>query len=149
MTRLSDAANMPSHFYCRVRRKNVSLLTHGHHEMLRHFQGSRRFACDQRLRLETPGWRVLDFHGNPLSEDELKRQRGKINKGLLVVRDSEHPFAEDSITDGAGVVGRQLPVLTKVSCLVDALRMGGSYELVGKLWAQFMLTVGPVNTEVA
>ena len=66
-----------------------------------------------------------------------------------MVRDREHPLAEDLIADGAGVVELQLPVLTKVSCLVDALNMGGSYELVEKLWAQFMLTSGPVNTEVA
>ena len=71
VTRPSDAANIPSRFYCRVCRKNVSVLTHGHHEMLRYFQGSRRFARDQRLRLETPGWRVLDFQGNPLTEGEL------------------------------------------------------------------------------
>ena len=58
----SDAANMPSYFYCRLCRKNVSVLTHGHHEVLRHFQGSRHFARDQRLRLETPEWRVLDLH---------------------------------------------------------------------------------------
>ena len=145
----SDVANMPNQFYCRVCRKNVSVLTHGHHEVLRHFQGSRHFARDQRLRLETPGWRVLDFHGNPLSEDELERQREKIRKGSLVVRDLEHPFAEDLITDEAGVVDPQLPVLTKMSCLVDALKMGGSYGLVEKVWVQFVLTAGPVNTEVA
>ena len=125
------------------------MITQGHHEVLRHFQGNRHFARDQRLRLETPRWRVLDFHGNPLSEDELKRQREKINRGALVVRDREHPFAEDLITDEAGLVDLQLPVLTKVSCLVDALRMGGSYELVWKLWAQFVLAAGPVNTEIA
>ena len=51
----SDAANMPSHFYCRVCRKKVSVFTHGHHEVLPHFQGSRQFARDQRLRLGTPG----------------------------------------------------------------------------------------------
>ena len=123
----SDAANMPSHFYCRVCRKNVFVLTHGDHEMLRHFRGSRHFARDQRLHLETPGWRVLDFQGNPLSEDELERQREKIRKGPLVVRDREHPFAEDLITNEAGVVDPQLPVLAKVSCLVDALKMGGSF----------------------
>ena len=145
----SDAANMPSHFYCRVCRKNVSVLTHGHHEVLRHFQGSRHFARDQRLRLETPGWRVLDFQGNPLSEDELERQREKIQKGSFVVRDRELPFAEDLITDEAGVIDPQLPVLAKVSCLVDAMKMGGSYGLVEKLWAQFVLTAGPVNREVA
>ena len=69
-------------------------------------------------------------------------------KGPLVVRDREHPFAEDLITEEADVVDPQLPVLTKVFCLVDGLKMGGSYELVEKLWTQFVLTAGPVNTKV-
>ena len=145
----SDAANMPSHFYCRLCRKNVSVLTHGHHEVLLHFQRRRHFARDQRLPLETPGWRVLDFQGNPLTEDELERQRENIQKGPLVVRDCEHSFAEDLISDEAGVIDPQLPLLTKVSCLVDALKMGGSYGLIEKLWAQFVLTAGPVRREVA
>ena len=145
----SDAANMPGQFYSRVCRKNVSVLTHGHHEVLRIFQGSRHFARDQRLSLETPGWRVLDFQGNPLSEDELERQKEKIRKCPLVVRDREHPFAEDLIIDEAGVVDPQLPVLTKVSYLVDAMKMGGSYGLIEKLWPHFVITAGPVNTEVA
>ena len=149
VTGASDAANMPSHFYCRLCRKNVSVLTHGHHEVLRHFQGRRHFARDQRLRFETPGWRVLDFQGNPLTEDELERQRESIEKGPLVVRDREHPFAEDLISEQAGVIDPQLPILTKVSCLVDGLKMGGSYGLIEKLWAQFVLTTGPVKREVA
>ena len=139
---------MPSHFYW-VCRKNVSVLTHGHDEMLRPFQDSRHFARDQRLRLETSGWRLLGFHGNPLSEDDVERQREKIKRSPLVVGDREHPFAEDLITDEAGVVVPQLPLLAKVSCLLDALELGGSYELVEKLWAQFVLTAGPVKTEVA
>ena len=149
MTGASEAANKPSHFYCRLCRKNVSVLTHGHHELLRHFQGRRHFARDQRLRLETPGWRVLDFQGNPLEGDELERQRESILKGPLVVRDQEHPFTEDLISDEAGVIDPQLPVLTKVSCLVDALKMGGTYGLIEELWAQFVLTAGPVKREVA
>ena len=122
------------------------MFTYGHQEV---FQGSRHFARDQRLRLELPVWRVLVFHGNPLSEDDLERQRGKIKKGPLVVRDREHPFAEELITDEAAVFDPQLPVLTKVSSLVDALRMRGSNDFVEKLWPQFVLTAGPVNTEVA
>ena len=55
VTRPSDATNMKSLFYFRVGRKNVPVLTHGHHEVLRHFLGSRHFARDQRLRLETHG----------------------------------------------------------------------------------------------
>ena len=148
----SDAANMPSHFDCRVCRKNVSVLTHGHDEVLQHFQGSRHFVCDQRLRLETletPGWRVLDIHGNPINEEELERQMEKIRNGSLVGRDREHPYAEDLITDEACDGDPQPPVLTKVSCLVDALKLERSYELIEKLWAQFVLTAGPVNTEVA
>ena len=117
--------------------------------MLGHFQGSRHFARDQRLRLQTPGWRVLDFHGNPLSEDQLERQKEKIRKSPLVIRDREHPLAEDLITDEGGVVDPQLPLLTKVSCLVDVLKMGGSYELIKKLWVQFVLTAESVNTEGA
>ena len=149
VTRPSDAANMQSHFYCRVCRRNVYVLTHGDHEVLRHFQGSHRFGRDQRLSLETPGWRVLDFHGNPLREHELERQGEKIRKGPLLVRGRKHAFAEDLITDEAGVVDTQLLVLTKVSCLVDPLKMGGSYGLIKKLWAQFVLTTGSGNTEVA
>ena len=145
----SDADNMPNHFYCRLCRKNVSVLTHGHHEVLRHFQGRRHFARDQRLLLETPGWRVMDFQGNPLSEDKLERQREKIQMSPFVVRDREHPLAEDLITDETGVIDPQLPVLAKLSCLVDAMKMGGSYGLVEKLWAQFVLTTGPVRQEVA
>ena len=126
----------------------MSVLTHGRHEVLRHFQGRRHFARDQRFRLETPGWSVLDFQGNPLTENELERQKEKFQKGHLVVRDREHPFAEDLISDEAGVVDHQLPVLTKVSCLVDALKMGGSYGLIEKMWAQFVLTARPVSWEV-
>ena len=67
-----------------------------------------------------------------------------------MVRDRGRPSAGDFFTSEAGYVDPQLPVLmAKVSCLVDALRMRGSYELVEKLWAQFLLTAGPVNTEVA
>ena len=114
---------MPNHFYCRLCRKNVFVLTHGHHEVLRHFRGRRHFARDQRLRLETPGWFVLDFQGRPLSGDELERQREKIQKGPLVVRDHEHPFAEDLITDEDDVIDPQLPVLANVLCLVNAMKM--------------------------
>ena len=92
---------------------------------------------------------MLDFHRYPLSEDELERQREKIGKDPRVVRDREHPFAEDLTTDEAGAVDPQLPVLTKVSSLVDALRMGGSFELIEKLWAKFVLTYRPTNSEVA
>ena len=65
VTGTTDASTKLSEFYCRLCRKDVAVLTHGSSEVLRHFQGIRQFARDQRLRLETPGWRVLGFDGKP------------------------------------------------------------------------------------
>ena len=145
----TDAANKLSQFYCRVCRKDVSVLTHGGYEIIRHFQGRRYIARDQRLRLETPGWQVLDFDGNPLPEDKLERQREKIMLAPVVVRDREYPFREDLIPDASGNVDPQLPMLVKVSCLIDALQLGGSYELIEKLWERVVLTASRINVTVA
>ena len=145
----NDAAGKPSHFYCRVCRKDVSVLTHGPQEILRHYQGVKLFARDQRLRLETPGWRVLDFEGNPLSESELERRKEHILRGLLVVRDREYPFAEDLIVDESGAPDATLPVVAKVSSLIEILRLSGPYELVNQLWSQFTLIASRVNIDVA
>ena len=145
----TDAANKLSECYCRVCRKDVSVLSHGGYEVIRHFQGHRHFARDQRLRLETPGWRVLDFDGNPLPEDELERQRERNMLAPLVVRDREDPFRQDLIPDASGNVDPQLPMLAKVSCLIDAFQFSGSYELVEKLWERFVLTASQINVTVA
>ena len=80
----------------------MSVLTHGMHEILRHYQGTKHFPRDQRLRLETPGWRVLDFEGNAMRDEEVARQRDRILRGPKVVRDREYLFAEDLIADGSG-----------------------------------------------
>ena len=149
VTGATDAAGKPSHFCCRVCRKDVSVLTHGPHEILRHYQAVKRFARDQRLRLKTPGWRVLDFEGNPLSESELERRREQILRCPLVVRDREYPFAEDLIIDESGAPDTTLPVVAKVSSLIETLRLGGPYELVSQLWSQFALIASRVNIDVA
>ena len=149
VTGVSDAAGKPSHFYCRVCRKDVSVLTHGPHEILRHYKEVEHFVRDQRLRLETPGWRVLDFEGNPLSESELERQKERIHRGPLVVRDREYPFAEDLIVEESGVPDATLPVVAKVSSLIEILRLGGLYELVNQLWSQFTLIASRVNIDVS
>ena len=144
----TDASTKLSEFYCRLCRKDVLVLTHGSPEVLRHFQGIRHFARDQRLRLETPGWHVLGFDGKPLTEDELDRQRDKILRAPLVVRDREYPFREDLIPDASGNTDLQLPVLSKVSSLVQLLQLSGSYELVERLWERFVLTASRVNASV-
>ena len=149
LTGPTDASTKLNEFYCRLCRKDVSVLIHGSSEVLRHFQGIRHFARDQRLRLETPGWRALRFNGKPLTDDELEIQREKILRAPLVVRDREYPFREDLLPDASGSTDPQLPLLAKVSSLVDVLQLGGSYQLVERLWEWFVLTASRVNVSVA
>ena len=148
LTGPTDIATKPSRFYCRICRKDVSVLIHGHHEILRHFQGSKQFPRDQRLRLETPGWEVVDYEGNTMKPAEIEHQREKIMRASLVVRDREYPFSEDVIVDETGAVETSLGVMAKVSSLIEVLRLGGSYELVYRLWAQFTFSAVCVNVYV-
>ena len=71
-TGMTDAANKPNHFHCRVCREEISVLTQRNHEVMRHFHVSPHFGRDLRLRPATPEWRVLDFHGKSLNVDDLK-----------------------------------------------------------------------------
>ena len=123
-------------------------MTHGVHEVLHHYQGTKHFPREQRLRLETPGSRVLDFEGNVMRE-EVERQRKRILRAPQVVRDREYPFSEDVVVDGSGSVDVSVPVLAKVSAVVEALPLGGTYELVHQLLSQFTLIAGEVNVDVA
>ena len=148
VTKATDAAGKPIHFYCPICHKDVSVLTHGPHEVLTHFQGVKFFASDQQLRLETPGWRALDFEENPFSESDLERQRERLLRGPLVIRDREYPFTEDLIVDESGDPDATLPVVAKVSSLIEVLPLGGPYELVGQLWSQFTLTASRMNNNV-
>ena len=144
-----DTSTKLGEFYCRLCRKDVSVLTHGSSGVLRHFQVVRHFARDQRLRLEIPGWRFLGFDGNSLTVDELERQPEKVLRAPLVVPDNEYPFREDLIPDASGNTDPQLPVFAKVSFLVDVLQLGGSYELAERLWERFVLTASRVIVSVA
>ena len=148
VTRPTDVATKPSHFYCRICRKDVSVLTHDNHENLRHFEGSKHFPRDQYLRLETPSWEVLHYEGNIKSPAQVERQREKIMRAPLVVRDREYPFSEDVIVDETGAVDPNLGVVAKVSSLIEVLCLGGSYELVYRLWAQFTSSAVRVNVDV-
>ena len=51
-----------------------------------------------------PGWEVLDHKGNAMSPAEVDRQREKIMRAPLVVRDRDYPFSEDVIVDQTGAV---------------------------------------------
>ena len=115
---------------------------------MRHFQGSKYFLRDQRVSLETPGWDVLDYAWNAMSPAEVERQWEKIMRAPFLVRDGNYPFTEDVIVDNTGAVDPILGISAKVSSFIEVLRLGGSYELVFQLWAQFTLSAVRVNVDV-
>ena len=135
----ADAVGKPSHFFCRICRKNVSLLTHGPFGILGHFQGARHFHRDQRFRLETPGWGILDFDGNALADEEVQRPREKILLAPLVKRDRERVSIGVLLVNGSGAADPNLPVLPRVFSLMEDLRLGGTYVLVETLWSRLFL----------
>ena len=130
LTGPTDVATKHSHFYCRICRKDVSVPIPGHHEILRHFRGSKHFPRDQRLRLQTPGWEMLDYERNAMGPAEIERQQEKIMRAALVVRDREYPFSEGVIVDETGVVDPNFGVMAKISSLIEVLHLCGSFELV-------------------
>ena len=134
VTGATDAAGKPSHFYCRVCRKDVSVLMHGPWPAV---EAGNSWVAGFRL------WR------KPLSESELERRKKHILRGPLVVRDREYPFAEDLIVDESGALDATLPVVAKVTSLIEVVRLGGPYELVRQLWRQFTLITIRVNKDVA
>ena len=144
----TDVTAKPSPFHCRVCCKEVFVLTHGPHEMLRHFQGSRPFLRDQCLRLETAVWQVLDLEGNTLNSAELQRQREKFMTPPPTVRDGEYFFSEGVNVDKSGAVDQKLAVMARVSARIEVSRLRGNYKLVYQLCSHLTLCAGWVNVDV-
>ena len=139
----TDAVKEPSQYFCRVCRKDVSVLTHGPYEPLRRFQGSRQFPSDQRMRQETPGWRVSDFQGKHFTEDELKQRRDKIRKSLSVVWDRDYPFTGDLIVDEAGVSDPNLTCWRKSHFLCRCCKQERNMRYSRKFGPSSFLLMGP------
>ena len=99
--------------------------------------GTKHFSGDQRLRLETPSWRVLDYQEKLMAEVGVERQREWILGAQQVAKNREYPFAEHHIVDSSCAVDVNLTVFAKMSALVEALRLCGRYELLHQLWDQF------------
>ena len=116
--------------------------------MLRHYQSANHFAMDQRPQLEIAGWKVLNFSGNPMPDKEIVRERAKILRTQLVGHDRDYVYFEDLISNETGVVDPQRPILAKVTSLFEVLWLGGSYDLVEQLLAEFFLSTNCMNIEV-
>ena len=91
---------------------------------------------------------MLDYENNRTRE-EVERQRERILKAQQVVSVREYSFSGDLIVDSSGAFDISLPVLANVSALIEALRLGGSYELFHQILYQITLFAGRVNVDVS
>ena len=130
----SGVSTKPSLFYCRICRKDVSLLIHGHHEFLSHFQGSEHFLRDQRWRSERPSWEMLGYEGNAMSPVEVERQPRGYWGFLWSWETGSSLFLETSLSTRLLLwTPTILGFMAKVCSLIEVLRLGGSYELAYQL----------------
>ena len=84
-----------------------------------------------------------------MTADDGEWWRIRILTAPILVRDQENPYAEDIITDSSAAQDARLPVLAKVASLTESLRLGGSCELIHRLWCQVSLATNRVNIDVA
>ena len=91
---------------------------------------------------------MLDFSQNLIPVEEVDSQLNRNMRTAIMGCDREYPPCRDVITDESDIVDPQLPVLAKVSSLLEVLRLGENYELVEHLWTQFFLTASCINIEV-
>ena len=65
-----------------------------------------------------------------MSPAEVERQRERITRAALIVRDREYLFSDDVIIDETGAVEPNLGIMAKISSLIEVLPLVRSYELV-------------------
>ena len=99
--------------------------------------------------METHGWGAPEIEGSPIPDETLERQRQKNLLVLFVLRDHEREFTEDLLVDESGAADPNLPVLARVSSLMEVLPIVGIYEFVATSWSQVMLMDSRVNFKVA
>ena len=71
-----------------------------------------------------------------MNAEKGERQLERNLRAPVMVKD---PFSEDIMLDNSSTFEVSLPVLVKVSGVVEAVHLGGSCEPVHQLWPQFTL----------
>ena len=143
-----------SHWYCQQLHwsllssmlQHLSVVTNSFHEISRHFQWTHHFKCHQRLRLETPGWRVPDIEGSPLTGDQLERQRKKIPCASSSCLRLRVPVSSKLVSGHTRKCWPPAPnVYEGFLLLLSMLNLDVSYELLERLWEHPVLTVSQLE----
>ena len=139
---VSGASNGSSSlFHCMICKRDVSMLSRGAKEFVRHYSGERHWSRDVAFRVQQ-GLPVFDQLMKPL-ELTSEERAAYLSQGA-VDKDEGFSFPED-LLPSCTRVDSTIPLLTMVNCVAELCRWGGSYILLRKLWGNFRATLGRDN----
>ena len=140
---VSGASNgSASRFHCMICKRDVSMLSRGAREFIRHYSGDRHWSRDVAYRVQQ-GLPVFDQLMKPL-ELTSEQRAAYLSQDAVDNKDEGFSFPED-LLPACTRVDSTIPLLTMVNCVAELCRWGGSYILMRKLWGNFRATLGRDN----
>ena len=124
---------LTTYFFCTMCERDVSMISRGASELVRHFTSERHWERDVTYRVHK-GMPVFNQLRQliTLTDEELSQYRSRPFKEKAV----GYLFPEDRLPKHSEIRSR-VPLLTMVSCLTEVLRGGGSYTMLRRLWGFF------------
>ena len=140
MTGSSDGA--VNKFHCCFCNKDISILSKGFREPMRHFLCISHQKRDQRYHLAEHQF-IYELNGTDTipSSDLTEGERQIILARKPVVLTGPYPFPEDNHRDLSHITS-EVPLSTLLTCVMELLRHGGNYSLLRKQWCQFRSSLG-------
>ena len=133
---VSGASNgSASSFHCMICKSDVSMLSRGAREFIRHYSSDRHWSRGVAYRVQQ-GLPVFDQLMKPL-ELTSKERAAYLSQDVV---DEGFRFPED-LLPACTRVDSTIPLLTMVNCVAELWRWGGSYTLLRNLWGNFRATL--------
>ena len=122
----------PNKFHCCYCNRDISILTKGLKEPMRHFLCATHQRRDQRYHLAEHHF-IFELNGtDTIPANELREEdRNIIMSRKEVVPSGPYPFPEDNHQD-LSHISSEVPISTLLTCVMELLRHGGDYSLLRK-----------------
>ena len=132
----------PNKFHCIFCNRDISILTKGPRELMRHFLCATHQRRDQRYHLEENQF-IYELNGvDVIPASELTQEETDIiMTRKAVVASGPFAFPEDNHQNLEHITS-EVPISTLLTCVLELLRHGGSYSLLRKQWCQFRSSLG-------
>ena len=132
---------LSTYFFCTMCERDVSMVSRGANELVRHFTSDRHWQRDVTYRVHK-GMPVFNQLRQliTLTDEELSQYRSRPFKEKAV----GYLFPEDRRPKHSEIRSR-VPFLTMVSCLTEVWRGGGSYTMLRRLWGFFCASLAETD----